>query len=372
VAALNLELAQKMLDELAPAVARPAGEPSLRLEGAQMVVVPGEPGRELDVEATLKALAAAYQGRDGGPVPLVFHSIQPSGMDVAFLQAQVDALLGGQVKLTSYDGVTDRTFAWTLGGEDIASWLRLESADDGATLTVRVSEAAVRRTLETLEAGLGEGRGFRMEEAVKATMAACEQGGGSVALYMTHAPRTYTVRAGDTASKIATRHGLPLWTFAQANTEVDLDLLQVGQKVVIPTQDILTPHLPVPGKRIVVDLSEQRMRVYQNGALLHNWIVSTGRKSSPTHTGVFQVLAKEENAYASQWDLLMPHFLGIYDAGPNSINGIHALPILSNGARLWAGNLGSPVSYGCIILGVKEAETLFAWAEVGVLVVIRQ
>jgi lipoprotein-anchoring transpeptidase ErfK/SrfK len=76
-------------------------------------------------------------------------------------------------------------------------------------------------------------------------------------------------------------------------------------------------------------------------------------------------------AYASQWDLEMPHFIGIYRAGGDTYNGIHALPILANGQRLWSGNLGSRASFGCIILGIEEAETLFSWAELGVPVIIR-
>ncbi|HLF00547.1 MAG TPA: L,D-transpeptidase, partial [Anaerolineales bacterium] len=69
-------------------------------------------------------------------------------------------------------------------------------------------------------------------------------------------------------------------------------------------------------------------------------------------------------AYAATWNLQMPHWLGIYWAGRLQ-NGIHALPILSNGEKLWAGWLGTPVSYGCVILGDVEAETLYNWAEVG-------
>jgi lipoprotein-anchoring transpeptidase ErfK/SrfK len=112
------------------------------------------------------------------------------------------------------------------------------------------------------------------------------------------------------------------------------------------------------------------MRVYENDALLYDWPVSTGLADSPTYTGEFQILSKEENAYASQWDLWMPHFMAVYRAGGDVYNGIHALPILSSGQRLWEGSLGSPASFGCIILGIQEAETLYNWAEVGVLVTI--
>ena len=60
----------------------------------------------------------------------------------------------------------------------------------------------------------------------------------------------------------------------------------------------------------------------------------------------------------------MPDWMGIYYAGDLE-NGFHALPILPNGQRLWANDLGTPVSYGCIVLGVQEAQELYNWASVG-------
>jgi lipoprotein-anchoring transpeptidase ErfK/SrfK len=35
---------------------------------------------------------------------------------------------------------------------------------------------------------------------------------------------------------------------------------------------------------------------------------------------------------------------------------------------LWADILGRPASYGCIILDLRDAETLYNWAEEGVVV----
>jgi lipoprotein-anchoring transpeptidase ErfK/SrfK len=118
------------------------------------------------------------------------------------------------------------------------------------------------------------------------------------------------------------------------------------------------------GKRIVIDLSAQRMYVYQNGKLLWNWVVSTGRPGQATVVGHYKVLNKLPNAYAYTWNLQMPYWLGIYWAGSLQ-NGIHALPIQANGQRLWAGYLGQRVSYGCIILGTQNAKTLYNWARVG-------
>jgi lipoprotein-anchoring transpeptidase ErfK/SrfK len=101
-------------------------------------------------------------------------------------------------------------------------------------------------------------------------------------------------------------------------------------------------------------------------------VISTGIADSPTLPGIFQVLTHEENAYAAIWDLYMPHFMGIYYATPDLLNGIHGLPMLSSGRRLWAEVLGRPASYGCIILDLQAAEQLYAWAETGVVVEIQR
>lgn len=126
----------------------------------------------------------------------------------------------------------------------------------------------------------------------------------------------------------------------------------------------------VGGKYILVDISEQHMYVYENEALVYSFIASTGIYNG-TRVGQFSVLEKIPNAYGSTWDIWMPHWLGIYWSG-NLQNGIHALPILPNGATLWAGYLGTPISYGCVVLGSYEAEVLYNWADVGTPVEIQR
>ncbi len=136
----------------------------------------------------------------------------------------------------------------------------------------------------------------------------------------------------------------------------------------IPTA---TPTSSLEDQLILVDISEQRMYVYENGQLLWNWVVSTGEPGKDTATGRFRVLDKLEMAYASTWNLDMPYWLGIYYSGPLE-NGIHALPInRATGVKLWEGLLGRRVSYGCIILSDENARTLFEWAQVGTPVIIQ-
>lgn len=100
-------------------------------------------------------------------------------------------------------------------------------------------------------------------------------------------------------------------------------------------------------------------------------MISTGIEDSPTQPGIFQVQMREENAYASAWDLWMPHFVGIYEAWPGFMNGFHGLPSRNGGQLMWANSLGRPASFGCIILTLEAAEWLYHWAEDGVVVEIR-
>jgi hypothetical protein len=353
--------AREVLERLAPSLALSPTEATLFLDGEQVSVQPGQPGRVLDVEATLAQLLTSA----AGPVDLVFRVIPPQAVDAAPLQARAQELLARRVELRAWDVLSDEDFSWTLGRSDIASWLRIEAAD------LSLDEEAVQATLAGLAAGLGQGRGLRLPEAAGQVLAALESGGGTVDLYLTHPTRAYVVQAGDTVSSIASAFGMPAWPIMQANPGANLDWLHVGQELTIPSQDVLTPLKPVPGKKAVVSIDEQRLRVYENGALLYDWPISTGIDSSPTSVGVFQVLEKQENAYASLWDLWMPHFMSIYPAGPDFYNGFHGLPTLSSGRTLWAGLLGSPASYGCIILGLEEAEIFYNWAEIGVVVVVQ-
>ena len=137
--------------------------------------------------------------------------------------------------------------------------------------------------------------------------------------------------------------------------------------------DSTTPYDSPPtytgSKSILVDISEQHMYVYEADNLVFSFVASTGIRNS-TRVGTFSVLNKIPNAYGATWNIWMPDWLGIYWSG-NLQNGIHALPILSNGATLWAGYLGTPISYGCVVLDTYDAQTLYDWADIGTLVEIR-
>lgn len=182
---------------------------------------------------------------------------------------------------------------------------------------------------------------------------------------------TYLVQRGDTLFRIANRFGLTTAQLAAVNHIYNPALIYPGQVLMIPGgapaegTGPVAPPAAGAGKRILVDISEQHLYAYESERLIFSFVASTGAPGLGTRPGHYSVQNKIPNAYGGTWNIWMPNWLGIYWAGSLQ-NGIHALPILPDGSRLWAGYLGTPVSYGCVILGVQEAQQLYDWAEVGI------
>jgi lipoprotein-anchoring transpeptidase ErfK/SrfK len=132
---------------------------------------------------------------------------------------------------------------------------------------------------------------------------------------------------------------------------------------ILPTAPATVVPLPSGPKHILVDLSEQRMYAYQGDTLVYQFIVSTG--VGGTAAGNFSILDKIPDPYSYPYGFWMPDWLGIYYVGPDLENGIHSLPVLANGQTLWGDKLGTPASYGCVVLGPQDAKTLYDWVEVG-------
>jgi lipoprotein-anchoring transpeptidase ErfK/SrfK len=194
--------------------------------------------------------------------------------------------------------------------------------------------------------------------------------GGAVPESKPETSDTYIVRPGDTVSQLAMRFGTTAFALAQSNGIADPSSIRVGQVLRVPRVASGPSAVPRGKKRIVIELSEQHLYAFEGDSLAYSFVCSSGRAPYFTRTGDFQVQSKIPNAYGSAWDIWMPHWLGIYWAGGTE-NGIHALPIMQDGQTLWSGYLGTPVSYGCIVLGTQEANLLYDWAEIGTPVSIR-
>ena len=343
----------------------------LILRDGEIIQIAAQQGRRLDIEATLDLLCAdptslllKYRF-----APLVMRPVDPATDDAAQAVAQAEHLLGSLPSIRAYDPVTDEQFDWTPSRLEISTWLRIERPEGDVQVVLDSDRLAAY--VASLNASLGEEREFNLAEGLAAAHLELQRG-DSETLLIHYLPTSYVVQRGDTLVTIGLQVGFPYWKILEYNPEVAVRGLSVGRVIVMPPKDAMLALPVVMNKRIVISISQQRMWVYQDGVMISNYIVSTGIPSSPTMAGIFQVQSHYLNAYASRWDLYMPHFLGIYDATPYLENGIHGLPLLSSGVRLWGNVLGRPASYGCIILTLDAAESLYEWADDGVVVEIRR
>ena len=143
-----------------------------------------------------------------------------------------------------------------------------------------------------------------------------------------------------------------------------------GQQLTIPSVAAPTARpAPQGNLSMTVSISQQRCKVYQGEEVLYNWPCSTGRAGSGTKTGAFYVQSKIREAWGSRWGFFMPYWLGIYWAGASE-NGIHGLPYEPGGYPVWANSVGTPVTFGCVLLGANESATLWDIAYIGMPVTI--
>lgn len=102
---------------------------------------------------------------------------------------------------------------------------------------------------------------------------------------------------------------------------------------------------------VTVNKSAQRMTVSEDGRVLYNWPVSTGKTGYATPSGSFRAFRMEADHYSKEWDdAPMPYSIFFTKAG-------HAIHGTSNK------NIGMPVSHGCVRLSVAHAEKLYAMVQ---------
>lgn len=326
---------------------------------------PGVMGKALDLNATLAPIRqnAAATLADG-VLEIVTMPVAPQVTDATALVQAAGALLANPLQIRLYDPVDNSGQLWNVAPETWSTWL----VANGNDLTF--DAAQVNAYLTQKQAELPTGDYLDAEASVAALQASIARRETSASLRIYHREQQHVVQSGESLIGIAWDYGMPYPWIQAANPGVDT--LSVGQSITIPSADEMLPLPIVWDKRIVVSISEQRVRVYENGSLKWDWLGSTGISSSPTWRGVYQIISHETNAYASNWDLWMPNFMGVYRPVPGAdfVNGFHGFPTRGSSQLLWTNSLGTQVTYGCILLSNENAQALYNWAEEGVVVEI--
>ncbi len=345
----------------------------VKLVNGQVETTAPQNGRTVDVAATV----AQVQQNPGsaladGRLELVMRGVAPAVTDSTPMVEQARHLLSSPLDVRIFDPVTGDSVYWSAPPEQWGNWLSADPDPNSPTgLALTANDAPVRDYLTAQSGVLDSTRYLKMDEAVANVQQAIREGRTNPYARVYHHDRPYVVQPGDTITSIAWDVGEPYLYIQQANGGIDN--VSVGQSITIPSPDTFMPYKVDPDKRIVVSISGQWVKVYEGGNLKWNWAASTGIADSPTWPGIYQIISHEPNAYAGNWDLWMPHFMGVYQPIPGSdfTNGFHGFPTRGGWQLLWTNSLGTKVTYGCILLSNENAETLYNWAEEGVIVEIQ-
>jgi lipoprotein-anchoring transpeptidase ErfK/SrfK len=362
---------QSGLEALIGEIETPAVNAGVRLVNGVVEATPAQNGRMLDIPATLAQVTQnAAELLADGELELVMQDTLPTITDSTAMVQAASQLLTSPLSVRVYDPVTGDIVNWEAPPEQWAAWLTA-SSDSPTGLALSVQDAPVRAFLTDNAARFFDSaRYLDYDKAVSAIQSAVSQNQTTTTVRVYHHDRQHVVQSGETIISIAWDYGVPYPWVQQANN--GMTALSAGQTITIPSPDNFFQYEPVPNKRIEVSISEQRVRVYENGGLKWEWVASTGINTSPTWTGVYQIISHVDNAYAANWDLWMPNFMGVYQPIPGAdfTNGFHGFPTRGGGQLLWENSLGTRVTYGCILLSNTNVQQLYTWAETGVVVEI--
>jgi hypothetical protein len=121
------------------------------------------------------------------------------------------------------------------------------------------------------------------------------------------------------------------------------------------------------GKYIDVNLSAQVMTLFEDGKALDAYMISSGKRGMDTPRGRYAIQNKAVRPWSKAYSLYMPYWQAIT---PDGKYGIHELPEWPGGYKEGANHLGTPVSHGCMRLGIGPAKRVYEWAPIGTPVVI--
>lgn len=156
---LDERTAQDYLQAVAAQVDLPVIEATLEIQGSQVNAVPGQVGRLVDVDATLRQVSAQMQSFTDGEVQLVVQEQAPLVLDSSKQAEAARRLLSAPFALTLAARAEGDPGPWTLSPEMLGSMLviqRLEGAS-GGEYQLSINEQLILAQLNGIAAELNRG-----------------------------------------------------------------------------------------------------------------------------------------------------------------------------------------------------------------------
>ena len=129
------------------------------------------------------------------------------------------------------------------------------------------------------------------------------------------------------------------------------------------------PEKSGTGKRVVFDLSDQRVWLVDGKDQVRSTYLASGSLTDNLHPGTFEVYSRSRHAVGIGDSGVMEYFVR-FTRGQNAAIGFHSIPTKDGRPVQTRADLGTPQSHGCIRQALPDARRLWAFAPTGTTVVV--
>jgi lipoprotein-anchoring transpeptidase ErfK/SrfK len=294
---------------------------------ASYVVTDAVEGEGIDVESVRTALQDAFDG--GIARAEISVAVAPVAAAATTEEASAAAeQLNGMLDSVGFYVGEERTVP--VDRAVAASWLTVSSDADGA-FTIDADPAAIQSVVDTLPDAVNR-------DPVDATNVTDLN--GEVLQELT---------AGQTGRALENVDGIANSFAEQLSTGDAAFPLSVAE-----TEFAVTSL----ARNIEVNLSTQRVTLFENGDVVQSWAASSGLPSSPTHAGSYRI----------GWKTPMQD-MGCFEGAPYCTENVPWVAYFNGDQAFhgayWHNNFGNVMSHGCVNLPVSAAQFLYDWAPQG-------
>lgn len=313
---------------------------SVKIENGNISETQSIEGYSVNIEK-LDEQIISLLGKNSASIELETITLDPKVKTADFAEAkkQAEEYLNKKITFT----YSDKTFTPTKS--DIGNWLMVQ--DSSENYKTVLNDTGIKAYLGNIATS------FEIKKVDRKINAATGEiiQEGSAGLYLEKDKAVADLKSAITSTVIAVA--------LTANQE------QPGEVKIFPAEGLVAGRFA--GKYVDIDLPQQKLCRIDGVNIIDCFIISSGKPSMPTPTGIYAIQSKSPRQWSAKYGLWMPYweqFSGDY--------GLHELPEWPSGYKEGEAHLGTPVSHGCVRLGVGSAQTLYDWTEIGTPVYIHK
>lgn len=304
-------------------------------ETASYITTPAVEGTGIDIEAVREALHTAF-GTGETVVAFAPVAAPVEAQTPTFVAESTAASLNGILDNAGFYIGPERTVP--IERDLVASWLTVAPGERG-TFDITADEAAIQAVVDTLPAAVDR-------PAVDSTVVTDTAGN----VLREETAGVVGRQLGDTSGLASDYAG----SLASGKAAFELPVTEVP---------FATNAL---ARNIVVNLSERRTYLYENGNIVQSYAISSGKAGSPTFTG----------SYKLNWKRAIQD-MGCFEGAPYCTKDVPWVAYFNGDQAFhgayWHNSFGyADVSSGCVNMPVAAAKFLYDWAPIGTEVQVRR